>query len=561
MKTPSKEEVTALIEQSPNYFDRTLKREYPDWCQDIRAIFTGKILNESVYKWLHGSDKGFCSTCQKPTKFNGILAGFSTYCGTKCSASNSDTRNKRKATNLVRYGDERGNVKAITDTRKETMKERYGVEHALASEEFKAKAKDTLTQNYGSEGFKHESIVSKRKSTNLRTFGVEHASQNDQVKAKRESTTFARYGVSTKLKCRDVIERTQALRRANTNSNIKARAASVGLIALFNTYTKVSDQHAWRCSTCSFEFNAHVDNGSTPRCPSCNPSGSIGESEVFDFVKGMARSVEANNRTLIGPKELDIFIPGLKLAIEYNGLYWHSEEKVGERYHLDKTIACENKGVKLIQIFESEWLTNKELVKARLQAKMGLNEKIGARNCKTRRIPSSESNTFLSLNHIQGSCRSSEQYGLFFQNELVAVMTFGKSRYDAKVQWELLRFASKAGVTVVGGASKLLTAFEREHSPSSLISYCDRRWNTGESYRKMGFEFSHQSSPSYHYTNDGIILHNRVKFQKHKLEKLLTTFDPQLTEAQNMAVNGYYRVWDCGTQVFIKLYESASHNS
>ena len=134
-------------------------------------------------------------------------------------------------------------------------------------------------------------------------------------------------------------------------------------------------------------------------------------------------------------------------------------------------------------------------------------------------------------------------------------MTFGKSRYDKSIEWELLRFATKAGCTVVGGASKLLKHFERENSPKSVISYCDRRWNTGNSYLTMGFTKKHTSSPSYHYTIDGVTIFNRVKFQKHKLKKVLKIYDETKTEAQNMADNGYYRIWDCGTTVFVKTYD------
>jgi hypothetical protein len=145
---------------------------------------------------------------------------------------------------------------------------------------------------------------------------------------------------------------------------------------------------------------------------------------------------------------------------------------------------------------------------------------------------------------------SSRQYGLLFEGDLVAVMTFGKSRFDKNIEWELIRYATKTGVNVVGGPSKLYKYFLADTGARTIITYAARDWNTGKLYEKLGFEFKHETSPSYYYTKNYIDFENRVAYQKHKLVDKLTTFDPKLTEWENMQANGYDRIWDCGNRVY-----------
>ena len=129
-------------------------------------------------------------------------------------------------------------------------------------------------------------------------------------------------------------------------------------------------------------------------------------------------------------------------------------------------------------------------------------------------------------------------------------MTLGKSRYNKKYKWELIRFANKIGYTVIGGASRLFSKFIKDHNPESIISYSDERWNTGNVYKQLGFKFQSTSGPSYRYTKNYTNLESRVKYQKHKLKELLSDFDESKSEWQNMVENGYDRIWDCGNSVY-----------
>ena len=146
--------------------------------------------------------------------------------------------------------------------------------------------------------------------------------------------------------------------------------------------------------------------------------------------------------------------------------------------------------------------------------------------------------------------------GLYFKDELVSLMTFSKPRFDKKHEWELVRFCNKLGWHIPGAASKLLTHFERNYKPKNIVSYADRRWSKGNLYRQLGFELDHISPPDYFYFNKSdLYRESRIKYQKHKLPKLLENFDPNKTESENMSANGFLKIWDCGNLVFVKTYQ------
>lgn len=290
-------------------------------------------------------------------------------------------------------------------------------------------------------------------------------------------------------------------------------------------------------------------------CPYCTNNVSQQEKEIGIFIKELGFDIKTNNRNLLSEtKELDIIIPSKQIAIEYDGLYWHNElKKQDKKYHLNKTIECNKKGIRLIHIFEDEWINKQEIVKSRLKAILGVTDnKIPARKCGIRKVERKECKEFLNKNHIQGSVNSSIKYGLYYNNELVSVMTFCKPRKNLGQEgnnngYELLRFCNKLDTIVIGGASKLFKYFLKEYNPKSVISYADRRWNTGEVYEKMGFIFDHFSEPNYFYII-GQQRYNRFNYRKDLLVK--QGFDKNKSEHQIMLERGIYRIYDCGTKVY-----------
>lgn len=275
--------------------------------------------------------------------------------------------------------------------------------------------------------------------------------------------------------------------------------------------------------------------------------------EVAAYIESLGFEVHLNVRSIIAPLELDIYVPSKNLAIEFNGLFFHSfrpEEsswaaRKGPDYHLAKTEACEQQGIHLFHIFEDSWSYKTEIVKSMLKSKLGVNERVFARKCSIVEVPFRVRKRFFEDNHIQGDSRCQICYGLEIGGRLVACMSFGKSRFNKKYQWELVRFAS-TDVNVVGGFSKLLKHFRSRH-PGSIISYADRTHSQGTVYRTNGFELVSQTKGNFWYVD------SRFSKRLHRaafVKKRIAPGDPR-SGRQVMYDNGYRQIFGCGTQAWV----------
>jgi len=276
-------------------------------------------------------------------------------------------------------------------------------------------------------------------------------------------------------------------------------------------------------------------------CPKCNGGTSIQEQNIQNWLSDYI-NIETNNKSVISPYELDIVIPSKKIAIEYNGLYWHSEQQgKNQTYHLNKHQLCEEAGYRLIQIWENEWAQKKDIVKSIILSAIGMYErKIGARQCKVEDIDSITARQFYDNNHIQGF-HGGKHKGLLHKGELVSMMTIDITN-------NIQRFVNKINYQVIGAFSKLLKSFNIN---DTITTFSDLRYFTGDVYRKNGFMLKYITKPNYYYHRRNEF-YSRVSFQKHKLKDKLEVFDPNLTEYQNMLNNGYDRIWDCGHMKFKK---------
>jgi hypothetical protein len=294
-----------------------------------------------------------------------------------------------------------------------------------------------------------------------------------------------------------------------------------------------------------FEQSPHNHISLHQDCPICARTKSKPEVELTDILNGFELQYRA--KILGGKREIDIYLPSLKIGIEYNGLYWHSENRVGKWHHANKTDECAKLGVKLIHIFEDEWLEKRQIVESRLRSITGTDTKIYARTTSSKEINWKTAKEFLDKKHIQGAgMPTGKNLGLYSKSDdLVAVMTFSELRFEESIDghYELVRFCSEG--TVVGGFSKLLKKFVSDYLPKRIISYSDRRWSTGSVYSKNGFTHVSTTDPGYWWVK-GKNRYSRVLFQKHKLANRLEKFDETLTEEQNCILNGYSKVWDCG---------------
>ena len=236
-------------------------------------------------------------------------------------------------------------------------------------------------------------------------------------------------------------------------------------------------------------------------------------------------------------------VPEKKVAIEFNGLYWHSEKFKERNYHRDKALAAEKAGWRLIHVWEDDWRDKPEVVKKMLARKLGvsLEERLNARSLDVRTVPVTEARELLDANHIQGSGRGSVRLGLYRGGELVAVALFLHRKAG---EWELTRYGSSC--IVRGGFSKLLSAFVKNHEFDRLVTFSDTTVSDGGLYESLGFVLDGEIAPDYSYVVRGSREHKfgyRLKRFQNDPE---LTYRDGLTERQLAELNGLARIYDAG---------------
>jgi len=516
MEYPTKEQIGEIFTKCKGGYTRILKARHKNFYTFIDTNYIGKKFGEKLYRWINSEipNIGKCINCGKDCKFDDIFYGFRKSCSLKCSNNDLSVQEKKKQTYFEKYGVKNpSQADEVKESKKQTFIKHFGIDCNLRLEETKKKIKETCLKKYNSEYFL----------------------QSDEYKKKTWSKFYETLISSERLK-----------------------NEMVPMFSL-DDYKGVEEKYNFKCLKCNNIFKDHLQDGRIPRCYNCYPRKmvSYGEIEIMEFIKYLDDKliIESSNRSLPSGKELDIYLPSLKIAIEFDGLFWHSENggKKDKNYHLNKTEECEKLGIRLIHIFEDEWMNKQEIVKNRLKHALGYDklDKIYARKCSIKEILFSKCSDFLKEHHLQGEDNSSVRLGLYYQNKLVSVMTFGKlrkalgSKNTNEKEYEMYRFCSSQNV--IGAGGKLLSQFIKTHNPSKIISYADRRWSNDTSfYSKIGFSKILKTQPNYFYTNDYLTKYHRFNFRKDQLSKKLQSFDPSLSEWENMQLNGYDRIWDCG---------------
>ena len=435
---------------------------------------------------------------------------------------------------------------------KNTCLEKYGVENPSQLEEIKERKKETLFNNYDTYNvfdisnetikekygvdnvFQSEEIKEKIKETNLKKYGVENPQQNKEIKEKTLETNLERYSVKHPLQSEEI-----KIKLKNTQKqNIKNKYSDLDILDIddeFNIKIRCEKNHIYEInSTLIYDRLYH----NSILCTECNPinsySSSGKEKQLLSFIEEhYTGEIIKNNRKIIG-KELDIYLPELKLAFEFNGVYWHNELNKPNNYHKIKSDLCDEKGIQLIHIWEDDWLYKEDIVKSMILNKLGkTTNRIFGRKCVIKEITDNKIiRDFLNNNHIQGFVGSTTKIGLYYDNELVSLMTFTKR----KEGYELSRFCNKLNTTIIGGASKLLKYFTNNNSVN-VYTFSDRVYSNGELYEKIGFKYDSFVKPSYYY----VVGDKR----KHKFN-----FRGK-NERKNMLKQKIYRIYDAGKIKYI----------
>lgn len=318
-------------------------------------------------------------------------------------------------------------------------------------------------------------------------------------------------------------------------------------------------------------------------CPRCSNTGTSKEEASLDtWVKSLGVDSQKFRfkKDYIGKgkgKEIDIYVPGLKFGIEYCGFYHHGEKQTlhslqikidqhesrNEKYektdfdspkwkHKAKLDKANSLSIQLITVFEHEWKKSPEKVKAVLKAKMGKNQiKIFARKTEVKEIDKKQSKEFLDAYHLQGDAPTLIRFGLFYENQLIAVIT-GNHHHRIKGQFVLNRLCFKADITVVGGASKLNKALEiwaKNQGIGEIISWSDNRWSSGGVYKALGYSQAEDVPPDYFYFGGNGKFYSKQSCQKKNLLKRGASGNTEWEMAQSLKLD---RIYDCGKKTWVK---------
>lgn len=487
---------------------------------------------------------------------------------------NTEIFNRSKETKLDRYGDENFNNReravltilnkygvdhySKTDEYKNILIEynlnKYGVDHYSKTDEYKEKVKETKLDRYGNPNYNN---LSKIQETSFKKYGTKFPSTLESIKDKIKKTNILKYGVPHTLDLDHVKgSRIESLHKSTKEYSIetysKILPSEYKIIDYHNREFTINhnNDHEF-ISSVRLIYDRLKYSENCEICTICNPlnsNSSTYENEIVDWLSSEGFEVMQGDRKILGNKqELDIYIPSENIAIEFNGLYWHSELFKHKNYHLNKTKLCEEKGISLLHIFEDDWRDKKNIVKSIIKNRLKRSEiKIWGRKCILKEIGKKECEEFLNENHIQGYSRSKYKIALYYNDSIVSVMTFGYRSINSKKEFELIRFCNKVNHNVVGSASKLFKYFTSKYDQEfdKIISYADISLFNGSLYELLNFKEIHLSKPNYFWVVDGVRYH-RFKYNKKKLVNLYGG-DPNKSESDIMNERGNYKVWSCG---------------
>ena len=561
---------------------------FPELYKDIMSaeICANKSFSERLFIYFNPHATGLCKVCGRPTKFRNFKSGYPIYCSSKCSNSDPDKKETCRQTVINRYGVENVSKSSVVKDRIcNTFKEKYGVEWVGQSKEVQAKQKATCIEKYGvPTPFQMDDFQEKSIQTCRKKYGTDYAVQSQEVKSKITASYIDKTGFTNPSYNPDVIDKrretnfknfdgkwfTQTDEMTQSNHGLFLNRHKNIIGETDSTYiVSCEDNKCTLCESKTFEIDKNVfvqrSSQSTVICPIKLPlmgNASLAETELLDYIKSIYDGeIETGDRSIISPLELDIVIPDKHIAIEFNGVFWHSDfnPRMCKTYHRDKSLKCRDKGYQLLHIWEDDWYNRKDIIKDYIKSKLGLcSKRIYARKCHVREIDAHTARLFVDSNHIQGYSNATYKIGLFYDDVLVSVMLVGKLRdmMGSKPKdghYEIYRVVSREDTEVVGGFSKMLKYFERTYNPECIITYGDLCYTLGNVYLKCGFTDEGLSSPCYSWQINGVRYH-RSNFMKCKLEECRK--DPSLTEDQAMRSRHAYKVWDAGKIKFVKHYDS-----
>lgn len=329
------------------------------------------------------------------------------------------------------------------------------------------------------------------------------------------------------------------------NGDLTPEAVTMG--SSVRAFWRCDKGHGWQTRICDRQRNR--------QCPTCSygNGASSGEDAVAEYVSSIvAHEVVRHDRSVITPLELDMYVPALSLAIEFNGLYWHSDAAGKDpESHYRKWLACKQAGIQLLTVWEDDWRDRSDLVKQMLAHKTGVSRQkvVGARQCQVLELHVDETRAFLEANHIQGFAPGKYYVGLQHRStgELVAVMVLRRERGR---ELQLVRFATAARVP--GGQSKMLAWCDENIDYTRMVTFADHEVSDGGLYESTGWTLDGEVAPDYKYVYGGHRVHKFNFRLKRFREDSALKWQEGLTEAELAILNELPRVWDCGKTRYVR---------
>jgi len=301
-----------------------------------------------------------------------------------------------------------------------------------------------------------------------------------------------------------------------------------------------------KCDVCGSEFHDSLRRLQRGRCYICQPTGSAAQQEIADYIVSLGVTLKRNDRSVLKGIELDVLVPDHNFAIEYNGLYWHSDLHKSSAYHENKLKMASEVGIQLMHVFEDDWRDKSDIVKSMILHRLKMTpNKYGARQLRVGKLDVESRRKFFNANHVDGDTAAIVAWGLYFEKELVCALSIRKPFHKTHENYyEVARFCTKVNTHVRGGLRKLTKIaiqFVRANSKAGLMTYVDRRIGSGIGYESSGFQKIGETTPRFWWT-DFDNRFNRFKFKA----------DPNrgMTEAEVAAEMGVVKIWGCSNLIY-----------
>lgn len=537
-----------------SYVSKNFLEEYEYIIQKINIEIPFK---EKVYLVLNNIEKPICKNpnCKTPVKFKNSTIGYLDYCSNKCIGSDPNIIKLKEIKSIEKYGTKTpAESNIIKEKIKKTNNLKYGGNSPMSSNKIKNKSKDTLLSNWSVdnpakskeilknriESFKNSDFKENYEKTSLEKYGTKHPWMNNEIHKKTIESFYKNY----KKRITDNID----------NDKFSFIGFEKGDKTNLNFHC-INCKSNFTILTYQFYYRIKNNNSICTKCFPISESSSIDQIELFNLInENYNGKIELNNKNTIKPYEIDIYLPDLKIGFEFNGVFWHSDKFKSKDYHLKKYKKSTENNIRLYTIWEDDWTIKREICESFILNKLGKSIKIMARKTTIKEVDYNTSKEFLDISHLQGDCKSSKRIGLYYENNLVSLMTFSKLRLPLngkntdKDSWELTRFCNKKGFSITGGASKLLKYFINNYNPVEIQTYSDNLISDGKLYEKLGFDYKWMSDPGYWYVVNGIRSH-RFNWRKSKLIKL--GHNSNKTGEEIMAELGYWKIYNAGNKKWI----------